>query len=184
MSAAEHDPAGPDAGTRSIVALQIGRPPREPWRVHVRCAYGHPSVIASPVVLEDGSRFPTLYWLTCPWLVEAAGALESEGAADSWGERASRDLELAAALEKVDAALRQLRAAESGGEDPCADVGLAGQKDPLGVKCVHAHVAFALAGLADPIGEETLARVGYPCEDERCALLCEQLREPGQGARP
>ena len=178
MSSDAQDPAGPDAGVRALVARQVGRPPRDPWRVRTRCGYGYPSVIASPAVLEDKERFPTLFWLTCPWLLEAVGALESGGAADAWAERASTDRELASSLIQADTVLRRLRSEESGGVDACADVGLAGQRDPLGVKCIHAHVALALAGVPDPIGGETLASVGYPCDDERCA----RLQEPPQGA--
>jgi len=41
-----------------IVAWQLGRPPREPWRVCVRCEFGYPQVIASPSRLDDGKPFP------------------------------------------------------------------------------------------------------------------------------
>lgn len=160
-----------DGETAALVARQLGRPPRDPWRVQARCAYGRPAVIASPPMLAGGSRFPTLYWLTCPWLIETVGALESAGAADVWAQRVSSEADLAAALLEADVALRDARASESGGVDECGDVGLAGQHDPFGVKCVHAHVALVLAGIADPIGEETLAQIGYPCEDDRCARL-------------
>ncbi len=53
------------------------------------------------------------------------------------------------------------------GTDACAAVGLAGQRDPLGVKCVHAHVALALVGIDDPIGLELLER-GRECPDRYC----------------
>ena len=171
MTGNPDEPAEPDAPTRALVAWQIGRTPREPWRVQVRCGFGRPSVITSPPVLADGSRFPTHHWLTCPWLAEAAGKLESQGAADRWAERAAGDPDLAAALEAADAALREARSTEIDGTDPCGAVGLAGQRDPLGVKCLHAHLALALAGIPDPVGQETLAEVGYPCEDDVCARI-------------
>ena len=169
MSRTAEEPAEPDASTAQLVASQIGRMPRAPWRVCTRCTFGRPAVISSPPVLSDGSRFPTLHWLTCPWLIEGAGALESQGAADDFSQRAAADPEFASALASADEELRRARAAAHGGPDPCGDVGLAGQRDPLGVKCLHAHVALALAGISDPIGQETLARVGYPCEDDLCA---------------
>jgi hypothetical protein len=71
----------------------------------------------------------------------------------------------------IDAALRTVRAAESGGEDACANVGTAGQRDPLGVKCLHAHVALALVGLDDPVGEAELGKIDRTCPDDRCARL-------------
>lgn len=167
-----------------LVALQIGRIPREPWRVAARCQWERPSVIASPSLLADGTPFPTLYWLTCPWLIARAGALESEGILAEWDERTESDPHLAAALDASDRALRERRSEESGGSDACISVGIAGQRDPVGVKCLHAHVALSLAGVADPIGQETLALLGEACDDDGCGALASRLAEgtsPGRG---
>lgn len=157
-----------------VVARQIGRTPREPWRVAVRCARGYPSVIASPSVLADCTPFPTHLWLTCPHLADAASAAESAGACAEWTARLAAEPQAAAAVRAVDARLRELRAAESGGDDACASVGLAGQRDATAIKCVHAHVAASLAGLADPIGDDVIARTGASCADERCLRLSEE----------
>ncbi|MDP2234749.1 MAG: DUF501 domain-containing protein [Actinomycetota bacterium] len=159
-----------------MLALQIGRAPRSPWRTAVRCGFGHPSVIASPSRLEDGTPFPTLMWLTCPWLVEHVGEAESAGATTKWAQRASTEPELADALTAADAAVRVLRAGESGGDDACAGTGIAGQRDPLGVKCLHAHVALVLAGVADPIGGAVLGQVEPECPDDRCGALIAAAR--------
>lgn len=163
----------PDVAEKSLVARQIGRAPREPWRVAARCQWGRPSVIASPSRLADGTPFPTLYWLTCPWLIESVGALESAGLLADWNERTGADVHLAAQLDATDTALRELRVHESGGEDACASVGVAGQRDPARVKCLHAHVALALVGVDDPVGVETLALVGMSCVDDACAVIAE-----------
>ena len=161
----------PSARERAIVSAQLGRVPRDPWRVAALCRHGFPAAIVSPSVLGDGTRFPAYAWLTCPHLTETLFAEESAGAAARWAERAAADRALASALQAADAALRVARARESGGEDACGDVGLAGQRDPLGVKCLHAHVALALVGIDDPIGAEELARTGQTCSDARCATL-------------
>jgi uncharacterized protein len=161
----------------AVVESQIGRPPRTPWRVAVRCKYGYPAVIASPGLLDDGTRFPTALWLTCPWVGEAAAAEESAGATAQWSERASTDPALAQALRNADEQVRARRTAESGGEDPCPSVGIAGQRDPLGVKCLHAHAAAALAGIDDPIGVAVLERCGRDCPDGRCARFDVSERE-------
>jgi len=162
---------GETRAERHIVAAQVGRAPRKPWRVAARCRYGYPSVIASPSVLADGTLFPTFAWLTCPWLVEAVSAEESAGEVGAWARRAADDSELAAALWATDAALRETRATEGDGVDACAETGIAGQRDPLKVKCLHAHVALALAGVDDPIGEAVLGKIGTACADERCSAL-------------
>jgi len=42
------------------------------------CEWGYPRVIVCRP-LFGGAPFPTLFWLSCPWLVLQAGRLESEG---------------------------------------------------------------------------------------------------------
>lgn len=153
------------------VAAQLGRVPRDPWRVAVRCAWDRPAVIVSPSTLADGTPFPNLAWLTCPWLSELVAAEESAGGAAAFALRAAEEPAFAARLIAADATVRALRAAESGGVDVCASVGIAGQRDPLGVKCLHAHVALALLGLDDPVGEDVLSRVQRWCDDDRCTGL-------------
>jgi hypothetical protein len=110
--------------------------------------------------------------LTCPWLAQRAAAEESDGGAARWAAAAARDDALAARLRAADDAVRAARASEGGEVDECANVGLAGQRDPLGVKCVHAHVALALVGIDDPIGTHLLER-GRECPDRYCARFAE-----------
>ncbi|PKQ37545.1 MAG: DUF501 domain-containing protein [Actinobacteria bacterium HGW-Actinobacteria-1] len=157
------------SGEAAIVRRQLGREPRGTWRVAVRCSFGYPTVIATPSRLPEGEPFPTLYWLTCPHLLDAVGQLESAGEVDAWAARLAGDVELANRMRAADAAYRVARAAESGGSDACAAVGIAGQRDPLGTKCLHAHVAAALAGINDPIGESILGSLARECEDQRCS---------------
>lgn len=162
---------------RATVLGQLGREPRDPWRVRARCTFGHPTAIVSPSRLADGTPFPTLAWLTCPFLAEKIAAEESAGAAARWAAAAQTDAELASALRAADAAVRAARATESGGEDACTDVGLAGQRDPLGVKCLHAHVAYALVGIADPVGSGVLGKIERECADDRCARFTDAPAE-------
>lgn len=160
-----------DPATAGVVAAQIGRTPREPWRVAARCEYGYPTAIVSPSVLSDGTPFPTYAWLTCPWLADAIAATESAGATSQWSARAASDEALASALQATDAGLREARRVESGGSDARQSVGLAGQRDPLKVKCLHAHVALELVGIEDPIGHAVLGNIECVCPDRRCDTL-------------
>jgi hypothetical protein len=164
-------PGSSAADEATLVARQLDRAPRQPWRVASRCRFGRPTAIVSPSLLSDGTPFPTYAWLTCPHLADEVAALESGGDVAAWAARAASDASLAAALRAVDARVRELRAAESGGVDACSSVGVAGQRDPLGVKCLHAHVALVLVGAGDPIGEALLADVRAECDDDRCAAL-------------
>ncbi len=128
-------------------------------------------MIVSPSRLDDGTPFPTLAWLTCPHLIDQVAAAESGGATARFAERAQRDQSFADSLRAVDARVRVLRAEESGGVDACPTVGVGGQRDPLGVKCLHVHVALALLGEDDPIGAELLTDAPRECDADRCAAL-------------
>lgn len=122
-----------------------------------------PRVIAQAPALDDGTPFPTLMWLACPRLVSAVSELEAAGWASRWTARIAAEEDLASAVLAGDAAYREARRAEGGGSDPCAGVGVAGQADPLAVKCLHARVAAALAGIPDPVGAavvEAIAAAG------------------------
>ena len=44
-----------------------------------RCPCGRPDVVETAARLDDGSPFPTLYYLTCPKLASRIGTLESDG---------------------------------------------------------------------------------------------------------
>lgn len=156
--------SGGDART---LAWQLGREPRGRWRVVTRCSYGAPVVIATAPVV-DGALFPTLYYLTCPHLTADVAAVESAGGCEHWRRVLADDDALAARLCDADVAYRRARAAEGGGIDAAAGVGIAGERQVLGVKCLHAHVAAYLAGIDDPIGEILTAGRTMECGDGRC----------------
>jgi len=159
------------SGDDSILQAQLGREPRGTWRVAVRCPFGRPQVIATCPQLADGSLFPTLFWLTCPHLVGVCGRAESDGEGSRWSARMLRDPVVHSNAIEADRAYREARASECCGDDPCADTGTAGQRDPLKVKCLHARVAAALAGISDPVGLSMLETWGGACESDLCADL-------------
>ncbi len=163
------------------MAAQIERLPRTPWRVVARCEWGYPTVIWSPSRLDDGTPFPNLAWLTCPYLIVAVGALESTGLLREWTERISDDTRLQRALEMTDKEVRASRRIESAGDDACASVGIAGQKIPTAMKCLHAHVALSLSGIDDVVGDDVLALTGRLCPDSRCQRLLDSDSDTGGG---
>jgi hypothetical protein len=154
-----------------VVAAQLGRTPRGPWRVTSRCSFGFPTTVATAPITETGEPFPTLYYLTCPHAASAISALESQGQIERWRARIARDAELARRVAAADEAYRIARGVEAGGADPLPGVGIAGQRDALATKCLHAHAAAFLAGLDDPVGAEVLASRNGECDDNRCERL-------------
>ena len=104
---------------------------------------------------DAGEPFPTMFWLTCPQLVAAVSRLEAAGGVERWTQRVARDSDLAASLERGNAEQRALR--------PGLDLGIGGARsDAKTLKCLHAHVAFALARPGYELGERILAEVVPP----------------------
>ena len=136
---------------RAIVERQLGRAPRAFRRVAVRCPYGRPAVTEQAPFDDDGAPFPTTYWLTCPHLVAAVSRLEAAGRVEDWSRRAQEDLELRESLARGHEDQRRLR--------PELPGGIGGQTRTGGLKCLHAHAAFALARPGYTLGERILAEV-------------------------
>jgi uncharacterized protein len=139
-------------GDRRAVAAQIGRPLRAPSEVVARCHLGLPVVVAVPPLLDDGTPFPTRWWLTCPLAVRRVGRLESGGGVKRMEAKAESDpafgARLAAAHRRY-AAQRDELVSEGAALRPEGGVAGAGH----GVKCLHAHYADTLAGNDNPVGE-------------------------------
>lgn len=150
---------------REVVAQQLGRPPRALRAIAARCPSGHPSVVQTNPRLEDGTPFPTLYYLTCPTLTSMVGRLEASGIMREMTNRLAEDAELAAAYRRAhESYLAQRDAIEPLGHQVTAG-GM-----PTRVKCLHVHLAHTLAcgpGV-NPFGDETLRLVreaGWPLGD-------------------
>lgn len=138
---------------RQAIAVQLGRPPRGLRAIAARCPSGHPSVVQTNPRLEDGTPFPTLYYLTCPTLASLVGKLEAGGLMREMTERLAEDASLAAAYRRAhESYLAQRDAIEPLGHQVTAG----GMPDR--VKCLHVHLAHTLAcgPGANPFGEETL----------------------------
>ena len=137
---------------RAVVERQLGRPPRAFARVVVRCPFGRPAVTEQTPFDNAGEPFPTTFWLTCPHLVAAVSRLEAAGGVERWSRSASDDPELRASLEQANAEQRALR--------PELDVGIGGARAGAGsLKCLHAHVAFALARPGYELGDRIVAEI-------------------------
>jgi hypothetical protein len=148
---------------RAIVALQIGREPRAFRRVVVRCPFGRPAVTEQSPYAPDGEPFPTTYWLTCRHLVAAVSRLEAAGGVERWSAAITTDPALEADLERASAeqaAIRRELAKASGPDGGASlDLGIGGSRNPEALKCLHAHVAFALARPGYLLGEAILSEL-------------------------
>lgn len=129
------------------VTQLLGRAPRADFEVVVRAPDGDPVVIRNAPLLADGTPMPTRYWLVAPKLCRAVSRLEADG-----GVRAATaevDAAELAAAHAAYAAERE-RALPAGWTGPKPFGGVGGTR--IGVKCLHAHYAWFLAGGDDPVG--------------------------------
>jgi len=132
----------------------LGRDPAAEFEVVVRARDGSPEVIRNAPFTEHGTPMPTRYWLVGPDWNRAVSRLEAAGGV--------REAEVAVDREAIAEAHRQYAAerdaaipADHTGPRPSGGVG--GTR--LGVKCLHAHVAWFLAGGRDPVGAWAVARL-------------------------
>jgi uncharacterized protein len=160
------DPA--TAQDRELVGRQLGRPPRAVVAVAHRCPCGQPDVVQTAPRLEDGTPFPTLYYLTCPRAAAAASRLESAGRMREWQAELDTDPELAAGYRAAHEAYLAERDAHGVLPTRSSAGGM-----PDRVKCLHALAAHALAAGpgVNPVGDRAVEGMGQwwaagPCTQE------------------
>lgn len=162
-------PFGPpreaDAAT---VSRQLGRPARNVIGIAARCVCGNPTVVATSPRLDDGTPFPTLYYLSHPAATAAISTLEADGVMT----------ELAALLEDATiadayAAAHAAYLADREGIEFVEEIaGVSAGGMPSRVKCLHALAAHSLAAGpgVNPIGDRALERAGWSPLVCECAL--------------
>lgn len=125
----------------------LGRPPRCAFAIAARDEGGLPTVIENPPFLADGTPMPTRYWLVDPQLSRRIGTLEAAGGVNRAEAEIADDV-LADAHARYGAARDELIPNDHVGPRPSGGVG--GTR--VGVKCLHTHYAWFLAGGDDPVG--------------------------------
>lgn len=139
------------------VRALLGRDPEAEFDVVVRTSTGAPVVLRNAPFTRDGRPMPTRFWLVDPLLVTAVSRLEAAGGVKAAGAEIAPD-DLAAAHARYAAERDAAIPAEHAGPRPSGGVG--GTR--TGVKCLHAHYAWHLAGGDDPVGRWIAARLEEP----------------------
>lgn len=160
---------------RTVVERQLGRTPRAFLRVAYRCPFGAPAVTLQAPYDSAGEPFPTTFYLTCRHLVAAVSRLEAAGGIERWTAAAASDDALAASLrgatEEQRAVRRELAAGQVGQEGGASlELGIGGSSRPEKLKCLHAHVAFALARPGYELGDRIVADIDGIWPDRCCTL--------------
>jgi hypothetical protein len=153
-----------DAREAELAARMISRPLRGRSAAAVRCGWGLPAVLRVDPRLDDGSPFPTLFWLACPLAVRAVGRLEAGGWMSRLQDRLREDPEFAAAYQR--AHQRYVATRDRLGPPVPGDPSAGGM--PHRVKCLHSLYAHHLATRDNPAGAWVAERV----EPLACAAPC------------
>ena len=178
----------PGDDVSAVVSAQLGRPARGVVGVAAWCPHGYPAVVETRPYLDDGTPFPTLFYLTCPSAAGRVGAWEARGGVAELRRAADEDAALGAALtwlqEWYRARRRGLAGASGSGRVDGGAVFEAGIGGPVGVAratCLHAYAAALLAAQATDAGapeahrrvwQGLLARFGVLwCDDVACRRL-------------
>jgi len=165
-----------------ITSWQLGRPARGVVAIARTCPHGFPQVTVNHPLRCEGDSFevfPTLFWLTCPYLVEEVARLESAGWVKRLEARLEEDPELFAHYARAHEAYRKERLSllshkaraflKEKGAWGAVETGVAGLRNPRRVKCLHAQLAHFLARGNNPIGEDVATLLpGLFCQDRRC----------------
>ncbi|MBN1859091.1 DUF501 domain-containing protein [Candidatus Bipolaricaulota bacterium] len=169
----------PTVADAVVLKSQLGRTPRGLLGIARRCPYGFPQVIAVYPIVDD-KPFPTTYWLTCPHLSRHIGRIEAAGMIGLLEKRVREQPGLRDALDQSHRAAIAVRRQLLSGEDQTRleqelrlgavlSRGIGGIADWSRLKCLHLHVAYALAQ-SNPIGDLVLAELGPTgtvCPEER-----------------
>ncbi|MET4638963.1 DUF501 domain-containing protein [Mycetocola sp. 2940] len=161
------------------VSAQLGRPARNVVGIAARCVCGAPTVVSTAPRLDDGTPFPTFYYLTHPAATAAVSTLEATRVMNEFNDDLAADAELLAAYAAAHAAYLADR--ESIAVVPeIANISAGGM--PVRVKCLHALVGHALAAGpgVNPIGDRALERAAWSPTVCQCDPDSEQPAVAGE----
>ena len=155
---------------KKIVEAQIDRSLRSNVSVSSRCHLNLPAAIKVPPNLDDGTPFPTTYWLTCPMYNKKIGSLESQGLIAELDNEILNNPKLKAEWSKRQISYQQERENShdlSNEHLPTGGVGGATES----IKCLHSHTADEISTGKNPIGKIVIESIGSfncekPCIDE------------------
>ena len=165
----------------NTVERLLGRKPKVPFIVATHCPDGTIQVLQTdPANWEDNrwKPFPSFFWLVCPRLKKLISQLEQSGFIREIANRLKNDQsfrELFLKGQKEVLMFRRELAKKivpqefwNQVEKVLEETNIAGSRNMLGVKCLHAHSAQTLAFGRNPIGEMVLEKIGRCQADVPC----------------
>jgi len=165
---------------KAIVEAQLGRELKNQFRVVKRCSWGYPQCIQSDLI-SNGRPFPTLFWLTCPFLYKEVSRLEEKGWVKKFEDQLENSEEMLREYLRAHETTRKLKESLLEGRDlkdwqkeALFNRGIGGIRNLKMVKCLHLQLANFLGGIDNPIGKMVWEMLGSK-ECMAGAVLCRSL---------
>ena len=156
-----------DAADTERARKMIGRTVRGRSAAAVRCGWGLPAVLRVDPALDDGTPFPTTFWLACPLANKHVSRLEASGVMVELSQQVDEDPELAQAYRAAHEHYVAMRD-QLGPEVPS---GMSTGGMPERVKCLHSLYGHYLATNDNPIGAWAADQI----EPMACPAPCVQI---------
>lgn len=155
---------------KKIVEVQLDRKLRSDVFISSKCHFNLPAAIKVPPNLDDGTPFPTTYWLTCPMYNKKIGSLESQGLIGKLDNELSNNPKLNREWKERQNSYQKDRENDQDKSNKLiATGGVGGAKESI--KCLHSHTADELSTGKNPIGKIVIETIGLfnceaPCVEE------------------
>ncbi len=172
-----------------FITFQLGKVVDNVYQVPKYCSYGVPIVVRS-LPVKEGKPFPTLHYLTCPYLVKEVSKLEEKGLIKEFEKRLLSDEQfyffLVSAHQKViEIRLNLLQTLEieipKGWQELLSRVGTGGISNFKTVKCLHLHLSDYLGGIGNPVGKEVYNLIQVKeCSNHYCFKALDGGMEDGK----
>lgn len=164
-----------------VVSRQLGRKMKNRFWVVRRCNFGYPVIIKTDPIGPNGP-FPTLFWLTCPFLRKEIGKLESKGYIKKYQTLLKQNPQLYYDYLNAHRKTREKRISFAKKLHPDVELsnplfsslfnGIGGILNLENVKCLHLQVANFLGGIENPIGKMVIESElsTLECDDSFCSI--------------
>ena len=155
---------------KQIVEIQLNRNLRSEIKVAVKCHFDLPVVVDVPKNLDDGTPFPTMFWLTCPMYIKKVSTLESHGMVKELDKQLNSNKKLRKLWSKRQKSYEKERNRKyksvNNTVSPIGGVGGAVNS----IKCLHSHLADELVTGKNIVGQIVLENVGGCNCNEPCVV--------------
>ena len=155
---------------KQTVEIQLDRKIRSRIDIVAKCHFDLPIVVDVPKNLDDGTPFPTMYWLTCPMYVKKVSTLESNGMVKNLDKQLVDNKKLNKLWRKRQKSYENERNKKYKSLpniiSPNGGVG----GTTKSIKCLHSHLADELVSGENVIGKVVLESVGGCNCNEPCII--------------